>query len=353
MSNPPTPEPTPEPPPERVVDALGLRGCTFVRIGAGHVNRTFIAGAATRPIAVLQRINDAVFADVDGLMENALLVAAAVSSAGGSPLRYRRTPDGSPIARDESSAAWRAYDFVEGSTRPIPSSTGDATRIGTTYGAFDAALAGVDPDRFHITIPHFHDLAHRTAAFSAAIEHDPVDRLAQRTEDVDRLLALLNRLDQLDELKAWDELPTRVAHHDAKPPNLVVPSAGAPTTVIDVDTVMPGTLLSDIGELVRSCARTKEEDDPTGVFRCDHAIGAMRGFLRGWGRELSAAELAAAPAAGLWATVQNATRFLTDHLEGDTYFAVDFDDHNLDRFRAMAGQAEANLASIDELRRAI
>lgn len=149
-----------------------------------------------------------------------------------------------------------------------------------------------------------------------------------------------------DEFAAWHEAPIRVAHHDAKGVNLVNRPNGR-TTVLDLDTVMGGTILSDVGELIRTCTRPVAEG---ASFEIDLAEAAVRGFVNGWEMALTASEVAALPLAGVLMTLQNAVRFLTDHLGGDTYFRVRTLGENLHRARVMAVHARNQLDVVDDFR---
>ena len=165
------------------------------------------------------------------------------------------------------------------------------------------------------------------------------NRLDEAATTLGRLREALGWLDAQPGRDAWEAVPTRVAHHDAKGVNLVFADDGA-MAVLDLDTVMSGTILSDIGELIRTCARPSTDSSP---FDLDVAVGAVRGFIRGWGLGLDPAEVAALPVAGILMTTQNAVRFLADHLQGDTYYRVAEPGRNLDRARVMLAHAEAQI----------
>jgi Ser/Thr protein kinase RdoA (MazF antagonist) len=145
---------------------------------------------------------------------------------------------------------------------------------------------------------------------------------------------------------AWRELPVRVAHNDAKAANVLLDAAGRPAGVLDLDTTMAGTILADVGELVRSATRLRPEDvaDPAPVL-AGRLAAVTEGFLAGWGEPLHPAEAAALPLAGVVLTLENAVRFLTDHLDGHFYYAADGPGHNLRRHRAAVVQGRALLVS--------
>ena len=354
-----------ESPPKEIVDQFRLADLvsddSVERVGEGHVNSTFLLGAGGdgpqgSGRVVLQRINTDVFTDPDGLMSNAVAVSDLVTSAGGSSLRFLMSDTDAPIAIDYDGRSWRAYRHVPGHCHSVPANLDEVGVVASAFGRFAGLLTGAKAADFHMTIERFHDLDRRVEDLEAVIALDPVGRVAERAVDLERARDLVGRFQALDEWAAWPELPIRLAHHDAKAANVVHGLAGTDgvagtTTVIDLDTVMAGTIMSDVGELVRSCARLHDEDDPAGVFIQERAEAAIVGFVSGWGQPMPDAERLALPAAGLWATIQNAIRFLADHLDGDCYFSVSAPDHNLRRFRSMAIQAEGHFEALDHLRR--
>lgn len=334
-------------PPDVVLEAFALVGGVAEPMQPGNVHDTHVITVPDGRF-VVQRINTSVFADPQALMDNAVLTAACMANVGARPLEYRRTMDGGLLA-DAASEVWRSYGYVEGTVIGRPE-TGDAAfRIGETFGRFDAAMAVHPPARWHTVVPEYHDQTARVAAMDAAVAADRVSRVDDAAETAGRLRDALAWLDAQAGRAAWSEAPIRVAHHDAKGVNLVFAADGT-TAVLDLDTVMAGTILSDIGELIRTCARPMADGLP---FDLEVAVGAVRGFIHGWGLGLGRAEVAALPIAGILMTTQNAVRFLTDHLQGDTYYRVTEPGRNLDRARAMLAHAEAQIEAHDTFTAAV
>ena len=324
-------------PPDAVLEAFALVGGVAATMQPGNVHDTHVVTVPEGRF-VVQQVNTAVFADPDALMRNAVLTAACMERVGARPLEYRRTLHGELLA-DGDDGPWRSYRYVEGRVIGRPATADDAFRIGEAFGRFDVAMAAHPPAQWHTVVPRYHDQAARVAALDVAVAADVAGRLDEAATTLGRLREALGWLDAQPGRDAWEAVPTRVAHHDAKGVNLVFADDGA-MAVLDLDTVMSGTILSDIGELIRTCARPSTDSSP---FDLDVAVGAVRGFIRGWGLGLDPAEVAALPVAGILMTTQNAVRFLADHLQGDTYYRVAEPGRNLDRARVMLAHAEAQI----------
>lgn len=325
-------------PPVAVLEAFGLSGGIAESMQPGNVHDTHVVTVPEGRF-VVQQVNTSVFDDPDALMQNAVLTTECMARVGARPLEYRSAADGSLLA-STGGDVWRSYRYVQGRVVARPETAAQSARIGEAFGRFDAAMSIHPPDRWHTVVANYHDQTARVSALDAAAAADMVGRLADAADTLDGLRSVLAWIDAHPGREAWADLPTRVAHHDAKGVNLVFGDDGT-IAVLDLDTVMAGTILSDLGELVRTCARPAALDAP---FDLDIAVAAVHGFIDGWGLGLTAAEVAALPIAGVLMTAQNAVRFLTDHLQGDAYYRVDEPGRNLERARLMLSHAEAQIA---------
>jgi aminoglycoside phosphotransferase (APT) family kinase protein len=338
-------------PTAEVLERFGLpAGARASLLGTGHIHRTWRIDAPG-PVAVVQRVNELVFRDADALDSNLTHLEDVLVLHGVPTLRWRRTSLGELHHRDSAGVLWRSYDWVPGEVTVTVAGTAGVEALGHAFGRYAGALAGADPARFTTTIPGFHDFAARERAWRFAVLRDEARRFLRAQPEVERAARLLERLSDLPEHEAWGQTPQRIVHNDAKAANVVRDETTL--TIIDLDTTMPGPLLADFGELVRTVCRGAPEDD-------DHAANALqtdrfglllRGWLAGYDHPLHPLEVRVLPIAGIVLTIENALRFLTDHLEGDLYFPVDRPDHNLARFRAQIGHAQTLLDGIDDLRR--
>ena len=337
--------------------------------GNGHINDTYlvrIAHADRRRRYVLQRINADVFPDVEAIMRNLVRIAKHVAerSAVDDGLLDRQvqfapipTRDGAAFARDEHGDAWRLIPFIYGAhsidTVSAPAQAGAA---GSAFGRFLALLSDLDPGELAETIPGFHDTPARYRQFEDAVGNDAAGRAADCAREIDMARSFAGRCALLENMRAADELPLRVAHNDAKINNVLFDDESSrPACVVDLDTVMPGTPLHDFGDLVRTAIAPIDEDARRANeieidIDCYEALVA--GYLAEAGALLNDAEIAHLPDAGLIITIETGLRFLADHLDGDRYFRTTRPGQNLDRCRtqfALASSIERRLDRLHEL----
>lgn len=322
-------------------------------LGGGHIHTTYlVTGADTR--YVVQRLNRTVFPDVDVLMANARRVQRHLADRA---LRVA-TPVATRAGRDffeaDDGSAWRAFEFLEGTVgRTVVTDGDDVYEVARTFGAFLAALDDLPAPPLGITIPHFHDLSHRIAALDTAITRDAWGRRAEVQPVLERARDLARRVEgELAPVLA--DLPVRVVHNDAKVGNVRFASGTQrAVAVVDLDTVMPGTALHDVGELVRTATSRALEDAGGAVgpnaFDLELLDALARGWFAGTGELLTDVEVEALAWGGPWLAIENALRFLTDHLDGDWYFRIDRPDQNLDRAGTQLDLTEQMLARFDEL----
>lgn len=343
----------PSSPAPDILAAFGLSPDSVVRpLTAGHIHRTFRVDAPSGAVAVVQRVNDAVFRAPHELMDNLEQLEAALVAKGVPTIRWTRTTDGELLQRDANGGVWRSYGWIDGEVRATASTFAEVEGISRAFGQFAEALAGEPVGGYLEVIPAFHDFASREREWRFAVLRDESNRFVRSQPEIERASRMLERVHELPELDAWRQLPKRLAHNDAKATN-VVRGADGTLTVIDLDTTMPGPVLADVGELVRTMCRTAGEDDDSaaGSLQTERFGLVVRGWLSGYRSPLHPLEEAALPIAGIVLTVENALRFLADYLDGDTYFHVDHPEHNLVRFRAQIVHAQVLLDGVNDLRR--
>lgn len=319
--------------------------------GSGHINDTFAAtyrNGATERRFVHQRINHAVFKDPPALMAN---VAAATQhvrnklSAEGFADLHRRVlelvpaRDGRDFFHDEGGNFWRTYVFIEGArSHDMAESPQVAYQAARAFGAFNAALDDYAGPELTPTIPHFHDTPRRYAALEAAVTLDRAGRAAAIEPEIAFARHQGALADGILRLAREGRSRQRITHNDTKVNNVLIDDAsGEALCVIDLDTVMPGLALFDFGDMVRTTAATAPEDE----IDLDHVDvdpelfrALVEGYLESAGAILSEAERSSLVLSAQVMTYQQGLRFLTDHLDGDHYFKVHREGHNLDRARA-------------------
>lgn len=312
--------------------------------GAGHINDTYCAvfdQAGARVRYILQRINQLVFKNPETLMENISRVTRHLQRKfAGTNDESRRTltvipaHDGKAFYQDTAANYWRAYLFIERArTYDAVERPAHAFEAAKAFGRFQSLLADLRAPRLHDTIPDFHHTPKRFLALERVIEADVMNRAALAKREIAFALQHKSMTSRLLDAN----LPERVTHNDTKLNNVMLDDAtGEGICVIDLDTVMPGLALYDVGDMVRTttCPAKEDERDLSKVtmqFPMFEAL--LRGYLSSAAEFITPLERKHLVFAGKLITFEIGIRFLTDHLAGDTYFKVHREGHNLDRCR--------------------
>ncbi|MDR2371486.1 MAG: aminoglycoside phosphotransferase family protein [Treponema sp.] len=318
--------------------------------GRGHINATFVSrwNQAGAPVRYLhQKINDRVFPQPGEVMENIDRVTrhiAALLQKEGEGDISRKTmtvvpaKDGKLFVRDKEGGWWRTYLFIEG-TRVLDeaSSVCDVRLLGRTVGRFQKQLSGLGGKRLHETIPGFHDMENRYRLFYEAVSRDPVNRVKDTADEIAFMRENEEQGKVLVHALRTGRIPERICHNDAKMNNILMDDGGkGPLCVVDLDTVMPGSILFDFGDLVRTAASTAREDE-TDLSKVKFSLSSYEALLEGYLSEassfLTAEEKGLLAEAGRNITHIMAVRFLTDYLEGDVYYRILRPGHNIERCR--------------------
>ncbi len=324
-----------------VLQAFGFgKDAKYIPWGNGHINDTF----RVEDKFILQRINTSVFKDYEGLMNNVLLVTSFLQKElfanNGDILRETMgvmpAIDGKIYYKDSNGDVFRLYIFVRDSLSiDAVQSPDDLYSCGLGFGQFQKKLADFNAELLVETIPSFHDTLKRFETFKTAIEND----FAGRKDSVkDEIQFFLDRYDEIKMIfDIYSKLPLRVTHNDTKLNNVLFDKdTRKPLCVIDLDTVMPGYPANDFGDAIRFGASTAAEDeqDLSKVhFDINLYEAFAKGFIEGCGDGLSMEEKLSFPYGAILMTFECGMRFLTDHLDGDKYFKIHRENHNLDRCR--------------------
>ena len=311
----------------------------------GHIHESFVVAADRRYL--LQRLNTQVFPRPELVMENIAAVTAHLASRGERTLTIVAARDGTRLVRDPSGEAWRMYELLEGTvSRATARDAADAERAAAAFGRFQRALSDYSGPALHVTIPRFHDTKARITALEEAAVTAPSDRIRRARAVLEALtphrvtLALF-----FGAVQFRYEAIVRIAHHDAKIANVLFDErTGEAVCVVDLDTVMPGLSLFDFGDLVRSMVSPAAEDerDVAHIVAEPARYEAIaRGYLREMRDQLIDDEVGCLPLFGEAMVFEQAVRFLTDYLQGDRYYRIAREDHNLDRARAQLALLES------------
>lgn len=308
-------------------------------ITTGLINTTYVVSCksgASEKRYILQSINSKVFPNPGKVMENIFHVTGHIGALdpGTEQLRLIPLHGGQSWLTLPDSSTWRCFPFHENTeTFTTIESTDLAFRAAAAFGRFQAKLADLDPSQLSETIKDFHNTPVYYSKFEAAAEKDTAGRLNDCREDCEFVISQKDLTTRL----VSAGLPVRITHNDTKISNILFPTDGScPPIVIDFDTVMPGLALFDYGDLVRSAASTTDENETDlSKIRIDPELAKAleAGYLSTAGEFLTPEEIALLPDSVKVITLELAIRFLTDHLNGDTYFRVEYPGHNLDRAR--------------------
>ncbi len=344
---------------------IGSSPVSFDSLQSGNINRTYAIATADGTRYLLQRVNTYVFKNPYGLMDNIAKItsflADKIHKAGGDPLRQTlnlvQAKDGSNFYEDgETGDFWRVYYLVENAIAyDSPDRPGILYEAAKAFGIFQRQLEDYPTDTLFETIPNFHNTAARYEAFEAALARNEANRARTAEAEIEALRALKPYASLITDGIACGSIPVRVTHNDTKLNNILMDAdTGKGLCVIDLDTVMPGSLLYDFGDSLRFAGNNTAEDDPNlkNIYlRTERYEEYVKGFLCGVGDAITEAEIALLPESVLILTYELALRFMTDYLDGDKYFKVLSPDHNLIRTKAQLHLARDIEKKLPELHR--
>ncbi len=317
--------------------------------GNGHINDTLkvtVKTAEGEKRYVAQKVNRYVFKKPEEVMANMEKVTGYLKKLivheGGDPNRETLTiipaKDGKSYAYDADGELWRMLAFVDNTiSKDLPDTPELMELSGAAFGKFQRQLADFPAAVLAETIPDFHNTPARFQQLIDAIEQDAAGRVKDVQDEIEFAMAYQANAGVLIEACAMGDIPLRVTHNDTKLNNVLLDKdTGECVCVIDLDTVMPGLAAYDFGDAIRFGANTAVEDeqDLSKVqLDLDMFEGFARGFFREAGSTFSKREAALMPMGALLITLETGLRFLADHINGDKYFKIHRENHNLDRAR--------------------
>jgi aminoglycoside phosphotransferase (APT) family kinase protein len=341
------------------------------RFGSGHIHDTFLIETGTPQGIkyILQRINHYVFRHPPKVMENIVRVTRHIrgklqsSGMPGDEINRRvltviPTTDGGDYYRDAGGDYWRAYIYIpRASSRNSLDSLEQLYQAAKMFGQFLEMLRNLPDPPLHETIPGFHNGPGRLEEFRRALDADTHNRAKNARPEIEFLLAHAGAFDMFQHLLKKNKIPVRVTHNDTKVNNILLDeTTGEGVCVIDLDTVMPGISLYDFGDLVRTTISPMAEDERD-LSRVSVEIprfkAVLSGFLNGTGGSLNRTEKQRLVSSGRFMTQLVGMRFLTDYLQGDPYFNVQREGHNLDRCRRQFKLVQSIIDHEEELEKMV
>ena len=313
-------------------------------LGNGLINDTLIVRTDGPDDYVLQRINNAIFRDVELLQHNIDCATSHIRrKLAGDPLVDKKVLTFLPCKQTGKSywtdgeTYWRVSIFIKDAFNYETVNPAYSYCAGKAFGEFEAMLADI-PETLGETIPDFHNMALRAAQLHEAMEKDAAGRMAE--PEVKAVLdAILPYEEQMCKVYREGNIPKRICHCDPKVNNIMFDAEGNILCVIDLDTLMPSFVFSDFGDFLRTAANTVAEDDPATDkvdFRMDIFEAFAKGYVEGTKSFLTPVEKENLPFAACLFPYMQAVRFLTDYINGDTYYKIKYPEHNLVRTKNQA-----------------
>ncbi len=318
-------------------------------MGEGLINDTykvFVEGS-DKPKYVLQRINNAVFQDVDMLMDNINKVTDHLRKKGKKTLKFYKSVSNNYYYLDDQKY-WRLMDFVPDSITYQTINPHYSYLAGKSFSEFEYLLSDLKEPIGEI-IPDFHNIEFRLKQLRDAVAEDRVGRVKEVQHYLDEIFKREEKMTLGERLFREGKLPKRICHCDTKVNNMLFDKDGNVLCIIDLDTVMPSFIFSDYGDFLRTAANTGLEDDPN-LNNIDFNMEIYEAFTKGYLEStkdfLLPVEKENLPYAALLFPYMQTVRFLADYINGDTYYKIKYPEHNLVRTKAqwrLFERAEAKL----------
>ena len=323
--------------------------------GEGHINVTLLVTTTVKKY-LLQKMNVRVFPDPVSLMNNISGVTEHLTARGIETLEVIPTVDGKNFIHGVEN--YRMYKFIENTITYQTASDKNAFRnSGKAFGEFQNYLAEFDASKLVETIKRFHDTPKRFNDFKIALAEDKLGRAKTCKEEIDFILSHEDTYGIIMDGLKDGSIPLRVTHNDTKLNNILLDEkTGEARAVIDLDTVMPGSMLFDFGDSIRFGASTAAEDEKD-LDKVHFDIELFKAYAEGYCSAvkdtITDREAELLPYSAYLMTIECGMRFLADYLAGDTYFATKYSDHNLVRARTQIRLASEHEKQFDEMKKIV
>ena len=332
-------------------------------LGNGLINDTYKITTDGPKAYVLQRVNNAIFQDVDLLQRNIVAVtghirrkldAAGESDIDRKVLYFVPVKDSERTWLCEDGKYWRISVFIPDAYTYETVDPKYSRFAGEAFGRFEAMLADLQ-EPLGETIPDFHNMELRARQLREAVAADAAGRMAEPEVRaiLDELLPYEEEMCKAERLHREGKLPKRICHCDTKVNNMLFDASGQVLCVIDLDTVMPSFVFSDFGDFLRTAANTVAEDDPAidkVDFRMDIFEAFAQGYIKSAGVFLTPVERENLPYAACLFPYMQAVRFFADYINGDTYYKIKYPEHNLVRTRNQVALFKSALSKVPQMK---
>ena len=316
---------------------LDSRIDTVSELNSGFINDTYLATAASGNKYVLQRINTIVFKDVENVIKNKILISEHLSNSNSKykAVRFIKTCNNKPYYKDSKSNYWNLMTYIPNSiTHDVATNSNLVEEAGKLYGDFIIQAADLNLEKLVETLPGFHSIPLRYKQFDEALKNAKEETKNNAKNEIEFIIKCKEEMYELSKLKEKNKFPVRVTHNDAKLSNILFDKDDKGLAVIDLDTVMPGIVAFDFGDSIRSICTTTAEDD-TNLDATRINLDFYKAFCKGFAKTtkhiLTASEIKYLPLGAKTITFIMGLRILTDYLNGNIYYKVDYETHNLVR----------------------
>lgn len=313
------------------------------KFGNGHINFTFLVKTEDKSKYILQKINTSIFKDVDVLQNNINTVTNYLAGKNIETIQMMKTDTGKYYYQD-GDEFYRMYKFIDHSITVEKADNLEMVEVaGKSFGKFHNNLADLDGSKLKEVISHFHDTTKRFADFQLAVEKDEFDRVKYCKKEIKLVRKYSKEYSKIIDGINKGDIILHVTHNDPKINNALFDEKTRKfRTVIDLDTIMPGSVLYDFGDALRS-QFTGDREDSKNYRSVVVDFEIYKAYLKGYYSEakkfLTSREIELLPFAPFLLTMECGMRFLGDFLSGDVYFATHRENQNLDRARTQINLA--------------
>lgn len=321
---------------DEVLRHYNLKGAEVTTIGSGLINRTWLVKKNSDDY-ILQEVNKKIFKLPRDISFNICYIDDYLKKnhPGYPYTSLIKTSSGDDMLVTEDDKYFRLFKYVKDSvTHTKLQKPEQAFEAAKQFGKFAAILDDLDATKLKIVLPDFHNLTLRYQQFVNALQNGNKERIAKATEEIKFLEKNKNIDETYLQIKSQHLIKTRVTHHDTKISNVLFDQQGKGICVIDLDTIMPGYFISDVGDMMRtylSEANEEESDFSKVVVRVDFFKAIVDGYLSEMQNILSPTERAFFIYSGKFMIYMQALRFMTDYILGDVYYHTTYPEHNFVR----------------------
>ena len=306
--------------------------------GTGLINNTWKISHRSKDY-ILQRINQEVFKEPSHIAYNIEAIATWLKQFHPEYLFVAplETKNGEQMVYVPEEGYFRLFPFVSDShTNDVAKTPGQAFEAARQFGLFTRMLNDFPVETLKTTIPDFHNLIFRHDQFNAALQHGNPSRILESADSIEFLSSHDHIVSTYQQIISTNEFRLRVTHHDTKISNVLFDKNERAICVIDLDTIMPGYFISDVGDMMRTYLSPVSEEETNFdkiEVRDDYFHAIAKGYLQEMAAELTVAEIQHFVYSGMFMIYMQALRFLTDYLNNDKYYGCSYDGHNYNRAR--------------------